>query len=265
MTSVALSTNLSKYAIQGVPCIEVDTSNKILDANETTQELFAFSDASFRDQSITALMHPIEETINYERLPMLTFLFRNNVGRQWEGKIEILAIDPVTNNKVLSFPTIPEDNKVVIDPLMPKERISILIVEDTSSAVLSIKRCLNHLKFKPDQIQVANNGEEGVAAVQSRSYSFIIMDNQMPKKYGMEATKEIRDFEKSQGRTRSVILFHTASTNFVYLEEPNEEKEAQSRAEGNQILSRDLFDGFIPKPISTAPLKKFLVEHWPKV
>ncbi|NNM43672.1 MAG: response regulator [Chlamydiae bacterium] len=265
MASIALSTNLSQYAIQGVPCVEVDTLNNILDANETAQELFISPGAPFTNQPITTLMHPIEANINLARLPMLTFIFRNNAGKQWEGKIEILGEDRQTGNKVLSLPTPPDNCEIVEGTLELKDRISILIVEDTSSAILSIKRSLTNLGFKPNQIQVAEDGELGVAAAKSRSYSFIIMDNQMPNKYGIQATKEIRDFEKAEGRARSAILFDSSTTEFVYLKEPNEEKEAQARAARKEVLSRDLFDDFIPKPILTQSMKMFLTQHWPKV
>lgn len=264
MASIALSTNLSTYAIEGVPCVEVDTSNKILNANETAQELFTSPDAPVANQPITTLMHPIEANISLARLPQLSFIFRNNAGKQWSGKIEILGEDPQTGNKVLSLPTPPEDSEVIEGPLELKNRVSILIVEDQRSAILSIKRSLTNLGFKETQISVAEDGELGVAAAKSRSYSFIIMDNQMPNKYGIVATKEIRDFEKAEGRMRSAILFDSSSTEFVYLKEPNEEKEAQARAARKEVLSRDLFDDFIPKPIGTDLMKKFLAQHWPK-
>ena len=61
------------------------------------------------------------------------------------------------------------------------------------------------------QTEVANNGWEAVQMVQSREYSLVLMDIQMPEMSGFEATEIIRKREQLEGRKRVVIIAMTAN------------------------------------------------------
>ena len=59
-------------------------------------------------------------------------------------------------------------------------------------------------------VTVANNGLEALEAIKTRRYDVILMDVQMPIMGGFEATKAIREYERSEGLTRTPIIALTA-------------------------------------------------------
>ena len=61
------------------------------------------------------------------------------------------------------------------------------------------------------QTEVANNGWEAVQMVQTKEYSLVLMDIQMPEMSGFEATEIIRRREQQEGRKRVVIIAMTAN------------------------------------------------------
>jgi PAS domain S-box-containing protein len=91
------------------------------------------------------------------------------------------------------LPTL-ENNSLVIKPIAKKSTtltLKILLVEDT---ILNQKiACLMLKKLGYEDIDIANNGLEGVNFVQQKSYDVIFMDMQMPVLDGINATKQIRN------------------------------------------------------------------------
>ncbi len=65
----------------------------------------------------------------------------------------------------------------------------ILLVEDSVSLTDALESVLKREKFVVD---VAHDGEEGVAYAETGVYDVILMDVMMPVKSGIEATKELR-------------------------------------------------------------------------
>ena len=65
----------------------------------------------------------------------------------------------------------------------------ILIVEDSVSLTEALESVLKREKFTVD---VAHDGEEGVAYAETGVYDVILMDVMMPVKSGVEATRELR-------------------------------------------------------------------------
>ncbi len=83
----------------------------------------------------------------------------------------------------------------------------ILLVEDN---VMNQKVAIRQLDLLGYTVHIANNGEEALELLGSRSYALVLMDCQMPVLDGFEATRRIRLLERA-GRRRVTIIAMTAN------------------------------------------------------
>jgi DNA-binding response OmpR family regulator len=70
--------------------------------------------------------------------------------------------------------------------------MAILIIEDEKKLVDILKRALKSERYSVD---VAYDGEEGLAKASSNNYSLILLDIMLPKKDGFAVCKELRERE----------------------------------------------------------------------
>ncbi|MBT8266033.1 MAG: response regulator [Bacteroidia bacterium] len=73
--------------------------------------------------------------------------------------------------------------------------VTILVVEDNKINQMITKKILNKMNLN---CEVVDNGEEAVDLVRANSYDVVLMDIHMPGISGLEATKRIRSFDKTQ-------------------------------------------------------------------
>ncbi|RCX32726.1 signal transduction histidine kinase [Thioalbus denitrificans] len=92
----------------------------------------------------------------------------------------------------------------------PPARLSghILLVEDNPVNQSVARTMLQRLGLSVD---LANNGREGVRALESGRFDVVLMDCQMPEMDGFEATAAIRRREKKDGRARQPVIAMTAN------------------------------------------------------
>ncbi len=83
----------------------------------------------------------------------------------------------------------------------------VLLVEDNPVNQVFARTVLQHLGC---QVEVVGNGEDGVNAAQSGRFDVVLMDCQMPGMDGYEATRLLRQWEKTSGTRRLPIIAVTA-------------------------------------------------------
>lgn len=88
-------------------------------------------------------------------------------------------------------------------PTLPEKEDRILVVEDQPLNQEVVTLSLKKLGYR--HIDLAKNGLEAVEITKTNDYHVILMDCQMPEMDGFEATRRIRESEKTTGKHTPVI------------------------------------------------------------
>jgi len=140
-------------------------------------------------------------------------------------------------------PCQPEHTKEI--PLAVFEEIhppKVLLVEDNPVNLQVAKLMLNNAGCAVD---TAKDGQEAVNASQQNSYSLILMDCQMPRLDGYQATAQIRAWQIEHQQLHTPIIALTANT--------GHDDRQRCRAAG--------MDDFLPKPF-TKPQLHAMLKQW---
>ncbi|MTJ51348.1 response regulator [Anabaena sp. UHCC 0253] len=121
---------------------------------------------------------------------------------------------------------------------VPENRLlTILLAEDN---IINQKVALMNLKKLGYKAEVATNGLEVIAAVQSQSYDVILMDVQMPEMDGLEATRWICQHFSNQQKPRIIAM-------------------TANEMEGDKQICLDAgMDDYLTKPLNLESLKQVL-------
>ncbi|HLG99206.1 MAG TPA: ATP-binding protein [Bryobacteraceae bacterium] len=123
-----------------------------------------------------------------------------------------------------------------------KRRLRILLAEDN---VVNQKLVAELLRREGQDIEVAGNGREAVAAAERAAFDLIFMDVQMPEMDGFEATGEIRRMESNSGQHTPIIAVT-----------------ANAMKGDEQRCIQAGMDDYISKPINVQDLRAIL-KKWP--
>ena len=139
----------------------------------------------------------------------------------------------------------PEIRPEVLKPQMQfdKQALRILVVEDTPFNQKFIQRLLNRWGH---QAMIVENGIKAVEAVTKQSFDIILMDVQMPKMDGFEATAEIRKLEARTGSHIPIIAMTAHAM----------------KGDRERCLTAGM-DNYISKPISSDALQNMIAELLP--
>ncbi|MDP2275064.1 MAG: ATP-binding protein [Archangium sp.] len=120
----------------------------------------------------------------------------------------------------------------------PARRLRVLLAEDNAVNAMLARRLVER---EGHEVVHVWNGRAAVEAVQCGAFDLVLMDLQMPELDGLEATRQIRASELSAGR-RQVIFAMTANA---------------MRADETECFAAGM-DGFVPKPVELARLRRAL-------
>lgn len=124
----------------------------------------------------------------------------------------------------------------------PHKQQNILLAEDN---VVNQKLAVAILEKHGHRVVVANNGEEAIAAFKENKFDVVLMDVQMPKLDGLEATAAIRKIEQSTGGHVPIIAMTAHAM----------------KGDKERCLSAGM-DGYLSKPIVSAQLLKTIGDDY---
>jgi CheY-like chemotaxis protein len=120
--------------------------------------------------------------------------------------------------------------------------LKILVVEDDETSEILLSRAV---RIFSNEILNARNGNEAVEACRNNpDIDLVLMDIQMPKMSGYEATRQIRHFNKN--------VFIIAQT-------------AYGLARDREIAIEAGCDDYISKPINISELQTLIKQHFKKI
>ena len=118
----------------------------------------------------------------------------------------------------------------------PPKQLHILLAEDN---IINQKMAVHILEKHHHKVKVANNGLEAVSMHRKESFDLVLMDVQMPKMDGFQATESIRKLDKTAG-THTPIIALTAHA---------------MKGDKENCLAAGM-DDYVPKPIKPDILMK---------
>jgi PAS domain S-box-containing protein len=136
-----------------------------------------------------------------------------------------------------------EKEQVHLKEAINFDGIKVLVVEDNEVNQMFIELLLKEYKISVD---IANNGKEGVQMVSDNSYSLVLMDINMPILGGVEATKQIRQFDSDKRGTPIVALTANAMV-----------------GDKERFISAGMSD-YMTKPVDVADLERILLKYLPR-
>jgi len=232
----------------------VTTSNNsedTLKAIEKNKYDLAIIDMQMPNTSGIIVSNAIRKLKNGSNMPLILLSSINVTFTDEERKLfSSSLLKPARETKLLQALARAVGNNIGADSkTLPKKKAlpkfdnpSVLVAEDNLINQKVTASILKNMGIIPD---IVENGLKAFEACKVKDYKLVLMDVQMPKMDGLEATEKIFDFFNNNDRTAPIILAMTANV--------LEEAKKECKDVGMQ--------GFITKPVSPPELRKNL-EKW---
>jgi len=156
------------------------------------------------------------------------------------GRLLNTIIDLMVPSKQRSTPPVSTQNPAAVTP--DYREASVLLVEDNA---VNRKVALGILRRFGIKAAVASDGVEACAAIAAQRFDLILMDCQMPRMDGFEATASIRQRERESGNSRVPIVAMTANA---------------MQGDREQCIAAGM-DDYLTKPVKIDALAATLAAH----
>lgn len=228
---------------------------KLRTAVETGEPFqLVLTDASMPDVDGFQLCEQISEdpSLSSTIVMMLTSLDRQGDARRCEELgLSAYLLKPIKQSELLdtitlgmgTHPTVADTNEEVLEAAIDLPPLRLLLAEDS---LANQKLAIGLLSRWGHNLTVVNNGREAVEAVRSNAdFDAVLMDVQMPELDGLDATREIRIWEKSTGYHIPIIAMTAHAM----------------KGDREKCLAAGM-DGYVAKPIRSHELKAALAEFF---
>lgn len=183
----------------------------------------------------------IEDTESVKRNTDAALTKPVRASRLFDTISTVLADGNIARLNSLEHRSTPAGNSGNSPPLQRVEAATILLVEDNAINQLVATELLEQFGF---EVEVADNGEEGVERFKQGGIDLILMDCQMPVLDGFDATTRIRDLE-SGGDARIPIVALTANA---------------LKGDREKCIEAGM-DEYLTKPVNADSLRKILSNY----
>ncbi|MDO6441080.1 response regulator [Marinobacter sp. 2_MG-2023] len=122
---------------------------------------------------------------------------------------------------------------------IPDDMPRVLAVDDNEA---NLKLVMTLLQDYQIDVEGASSGFEALSKARQKAFDLVFMDLQMPGMDGVETTSRLREMDNNNHRTTIIALT------------------AHALADEQERLTRQGFDGYLPKPISSAQLAETIQE-----
>ena len=174
-------------------------------------------DVVFVDQKYRQRTGELEQTFTLDtKIIMMITGDKKRLIEEYEDVIDRIIYKPINYTKIVKALEVlyaeKEEKKLVHisseKSIKKYNNLHVLVAEDNVINQKLIERVLSDFGL---EVTLADNGQEAVELRQMYSYDMIFMDIQMPVMGGIEATKEILEYEEKQRKHHIPIVALTAN------------------------------------------------------
>jgi two-component system sensor histidine kinase/response regulator len=242
-----------------IPCVSVDNAEKALDLlgkqnspGEPDPFAFVLLDWSLPGMNgldAAARIRAREQTHDVPIILMSAYAGKEEEARCAEVGVNVFLPKPITPSSLynaiveaMGLGRVVPHQPLLADTEAEFAGTRVLLAEDNETNQFVALELLGQLGI---ELEIAANGREAVAMVQSRPYAAVLMDMQMPEMDGLEATRQIRQNEAFRNLP---IIAMTANA---------------MKADMEACLAAGMND-FLAKPIERAALVRSLRRWLPR-
>ncbi|MEG3639640.1 ATP-binding protein [Magnetococcus sp. PR-3] len=190
-----------------VTCIESvhDLTDK--ESNLTSVDLLIINLHTLEDTELEQILAEIQREEQTKQLPLLVLLpepnhawFEHIMGRGGRVLAKPVRRQELIHSILLSI------NPQALNADLPvhlPHGLKILIAEDSDDNILLLQ---SYLKEGRHQLTIVHNGQEALEKVKDAPFDLVLMDVQMPIMDGLQATREIRQWEAQQSARKGVPI-----------------------------------------------------------